>query len=97
MMSIGRSSRRENLRRAAIILTAAGPDVVREAGPDQEAGLDTRDTSAIPTGRSASAEMFPLPHSPYFIPSMLQGSAAVPVLRAIIFSRRCRIRSRPSG
>jgi hypothetical protein len=34
----------------AAILTAAGPDVVREAGPDQMLGLDTRDhTEGSPT------------------------------------------------
>jgi len=40
----------------AAILTAAGPDVVREAGPDHERGLDTPDPKegsfASTTGRS---------------------------------------------
>src|SRR5262245_61724253 len=31
----------------AAILTAAGPDVVREAGPDQRLGLDTRDPQKV--------------------------------------------------
>ena len=28
-------------------LTTAGPDVMREAGPDQELGLDTRDPKKV--------------------------------------------------
>jgi hypothetical protein len=47
----------------AAILTTAGPDVVREAGPDQMLGLDTRDhTEGSPTSttdRSTSCHQHP--------------------------------------